>query len=87
MDDFLGVYVGENDVYDYFAEENKQTKEIFNLDEILEFQLKHDVQIIRGSDYMYICYIDKGAYGSALTPMFALAYGIKCYKEMNLNAL
>lgn len=66
----------------HFIEENELTKSLFNLDEILAFQLKHDVQIIRGEDYQYHCWIDKKAYGTALTPMFALAYGIKCFKSI-----
>jgi len=61
--------------------ENEQTKQIFNLDEILAFQLNHDVQIIRGEDYQYYCYIDREVYAAGLTPMFALAYGIKVFKD------
>lgn len=66
---------------DYFTEENQLTKQMFDLDEILAFQLAHDVQIIRGEDHEYMCYIDKSVYARGLTPMFALAYGIKCFKE------
>lgn len=66
---------------DYFIEENEMTKQIFDLDEILAFQLKNDIQIIRGEDYQYMCYINKSVYGTGLTPMFALVYGIKCFKE------
>jgi hypothetical protein len=62
-------------------QENKITKEMFNLDEILEFQLENDVQIIRGEDYQYISYINKKVYSTGLTPMFALCYGIKKFKE------
>lgn len=71
---------------DDFLNENELVKQIFNLDEILAFQLKHDVQIIRGGDYQYLCYIDKKGYGVALTPMFALAYGIKQYNELTSTA-
>lgn len=66
----------------YFLEENELTKRMFDLNEVLLFQLDHDVQIIRGSDYMYSCYIDRAVYGSALTPMFSLWSGIKQYKEL-----
>ena len=66
---------------DYFREENQLTKEIFDLDEILSFQLKNDVQIIRGEDFQYVCYINHSAFAISLTPMFALAYGIKYFKE------
>lgn len=68
---------------DYLIEENELTKQMFNLDDILDFQLKNDVQIIRGEDYQYMCYINKTVYASRLTPMFALVYGIKCYKNEN----
>ena len=71
----------------YFEEENKLIKENFNLDELLEFQLKHDIQIIRGADYQYLCYIDKEAYSSGLTPMFALVFGIKIYKDIFIKTL
>ena len=54
---------------------------MFDLDEILAFQLENDVQIIRGEDYQYMCYINKEVYATGLTPMFALSYGIKVYKE------
>lgn len=67
----------------YFEEENNTTKKLFNLDDILEFQLKHDVQIIRGEDYNYFCYIDKKVYGLGLTPIYALVCGIKLFKERN----
>ena len=68
-------------ITDYFIEENELTKQIFDMDEILAFQLENDVQIIRGEDYQYICYINKSVYAIALTPMFALSYGIKVFKE------
>lgn len=70
---------------DYFIEENELTKQMFDLNEILTFQLENDVQIIRGEDYQYMCYINKVVYASGLTPMFALAYGIKCFTNHNLN--
>lgn len=66
---------------DYFTEENKLTKKLFDLDEIIIFQMEHDVQIIRGSDYQYMCYIDKEGYGSSLTPLGALVIGIKQFKN------
>lgn len=66
---------------DYFLEENELTRKQFDLDEILAFQLENDVQIIRGEDYQYICYINKEGYGSYLTPMGALVIGIKQFKD------
>lgn len=69
----------------YREEENKIAKQLFDLDEILAFQLIHDVQIIRGSDFQYMCYIDKKVYATGLTPMYALCYGIKTFKKHNNN--
>jgi hypothetical protein len=66
---------------DYFIEEIKLTKQMFNIDEILAFQLENDVQIIRGEDYQYQCYINKLVYATALTPILALTYGIKVFKD------
>ena len=42
----------------YFKIEENNIKKLFDLDEILYFQKKHDVQIIREADYQYDCYID-----------------------------
>ena len=70
---------------DYFKEENELTKKLFDLDEIISFQMKHDVQIIREADWQYMCYIDKKGYGSALTPVGALVLGIKQFKNHSLN--
>lgn len=66
---------------DYFKKENELTKKLFNLDEIINFQMEHDIQIIREMDYNYMCYIDKKGYGSTLTPMGALVIGIKQFKD------
>lgn len=64
----------------YFEAENEQTRKNFNLEEIFEFQKSHDVQIIRGEDWLYQCYIDKKVYITSLTPMNALVFGIQNYK-------
>jgi hypothetical protein len=66
---------------DYMKGEIELTRKMFNLEEILEFQLLHDVQIIRSADYQYLCYIDKEAYGTSMTPMLALIIGINQYKN------
>lgn len=66
---------------EYLNNENELTKKFFNLEEILAFQMKYDVQIIRGGDYCYCVYINGKCYSTALTPMYALVYGIKRYKE------
>ena len=70
---------------DCFLEENELTKKLFDLDEILAFQLENDVQIIRGDDYQYMCYINKEGYVSCLTPMGALVIGIKQFKDYSPN--
>lgn len=66
---------------DYFIDETKQAKKLFDLDEISSFQLKHKVEIIRGEDYQYLCYIDGEGYGTSLTPLMALVKGIKQFKS------
>lgn len=66
---------------DLILEEIKLTEEIIDINEILSFQTDHDIQIIRGEDYNYMCYIDKEVYSIQLTPMFALVTGIKNYKD------
>lgn len=63
--------------------ENEYVKANFNLDEVIAFQNRHDVQILREADYSYHVYIDKKAFGTALTPLCALALGIKAYKQSN----
>ena len=70
---------------DYFKEENKLTKKLFDLDEIISFQMKHDVQIIREADWQYMCYIDKKGFGCGLTTLGALVIGIKQFKKHSLN--
>ena len=71
---------------DLLLQEAQETKAAFNLDKLLNFQLKHDVQIIRGADYLYQCFIDKQAYGTALTPLAALVFGVEEYfKDVNNN--
>jgi hypothetical protein len=72
---------------DYFINEYELTKELFNLDDVLNIQFENDIQVIRGNDYQYVCYINKIAYAEALTPMFALAYGIKKFKEKQKTTL
>ena len=67
---------------DYYLEEIEITKKLFDLDKILAFQLENDVQIIRGEDWMYMAYISKQVYSTALTPMGALVFGIAKYEEL-----
>jgi len=67
----------------YFLEENEFVKQNFNLGEILNFQLKYDIQIIRGEDYQYMCYINQKVYTTGLTPLFALLLGVKKFKRFH----
>ena len=60
--------------------EMEETRKEFDFEDILKFQIHHDVQIIRGEDWQYQCYIDKKGYGSALTCLGALVFGIKQYR-------
>ena len=61
--------------------EEQYVKKYLNIDLLLEFQKTHDVQVIREADYSYHCYIDKKAFGTAFTPMYALVFGINQYLE------
>ena len=70
---------------DLFKEELEETKIMLSfeddLHDIIDFQLDHDVQIIRGEDYQYQCYIDRKVYCTALTPLCAMVHGIWVYKN------
>lgn len=66
-----------------FQEENDVVERQFEIQEVLEFTSKHDVQIIRGEDYQYGCYINKECYFTGLTPIYSLWFGVKCYNERN----
>lgn len=69
----------------YFENENSYVRNAFDLEYILAFQTNHDMQIIRGEDYQYMCYIDKEVYGGALTPLCALVTGIELYNKYKTN--
>ena len=64
---------------DLVEQEIKWVEKNFNLSSILA--LKEDIQIIRGEDYQYMCYINKEVYATGITPMYALAYGVLKFKE------
>src|SRR5690606_38391606 len=77
--------VMQEEIHDYFEEEDKLTKKLFNLDDILQFCRKHRVEVIMGSDYQYECYIDAkpndGCYATGLSPLGAMILGIKTYND------
>ena len=66
---------------DPFTSEIDLTRNIIDVEAILLAQLRNDIQIIRGEDYQYLCYINGKVYATGLTPMFALAYGVKLFSE------
>lgn len=67
--------------YDYIQEEINLSKKVLTVEEVINFTLEHDVQIIRGEDWQYQCYIDKKVYFVALTTIGALVLGIKTYLD------
>lgn len=67
---------------DVIGEELRYLEERYNHEYTLEFhdfQLKHSVQIVKGADYQYMCYIDGKVYAVMLTFMGALVEGIEKY--------
>ena len=69
---------------DHFQSEIDLTRELIEVDALLTFQLHHDIQVVRGEDYQYICYIDKQQWGSiTLTPMLAMVTAILDYTKAN----
>lgn len=69
----------------YFEIEHEYVRKHFDLEKTIAFQVEHDVQIIRGSDYQYMCYIDKQAYAIGLTPMYCLTIGIENYNKFGIQ--
>jgi hypothetical protein len=69
---------------DYHQEENDTLKRLLTpgkIDEILQFQLQHKLQVYRLPDFMFACDIDGEIYGAELTFMGALVFGIREYKK------
>ena len=66
---------------DYIQQESDLTREIFDLDLILDTELKNDIQIIRGEDYQYMCFINGKVFATGLTPTFALMHGVKVFND------
>ena len=67
----------------YIQEETADVREFLwdHKEDLIEFQLNHDVQIIRGNDYQYHCFIDKKVYATGLTTIGSLVYGYKKFKD------
>lgn len=68
---------------DYFSIETDDIKELFNLEEFLEFQSKHRLEVALGEDLQYMCYIDGKGWATGLTPLGAIVYGIKVFKMVD----
>ena len=54
-------------------------KDRFDLNQLLQFQLSHEVQIKRGDGFEYNCIIDGEIYAVANTPLYALVVGVLLY--------
>ena len=67
----------------YFEYENKYVKRWFKLEDILSFQMEHVVQVVRGEDFQFNCWIDNECYANSLTFLHALVTGIHKYKINN----
>lgn len=70
---------------DYFQQEVDLIRELFDLNDIIEFQKEHDIQIIKGADCQYECWINKKCFDVSLTPLGAMTLGIKKYKDEAFN--
>lgn len=68
---------------DYYQKEIRGTRVLFDLEEILEFQKEHRVEVIFEADLQYMCYIDGEGWGSGLTTLGAIVYGIRKFKKNN----
>ena len=66
---------------DLIEQENELTRKLFDLEKIIKFQQEHDVQVIRGGDFQYLCYINKEGYAPSLTPLHAVVVGIEQYNN------
>lgn len=65
----------------YIQDEMMDVRNKFDLEDTISFQLGHDVQIIRGPDFQYECWIDGQCYVTALTHLGALTYGMIQYNN------
>ena len=72
------------DQFDYIENEYNFVRDNFNLEEIIEFNKHHNVEIIRGEDWQYQCYIDRKCYYISITPLYTLLLAIKTYNENRL---
>jgi len=69
--------------HDFISYEQNRVRENFSLEEALSFELEYRLEVIRGEDHQYVCYIDGKGYAVGLTAMSALTFGIAMYKRKN----
>lgn len=77
----------EEDVEDinYIEYENQEIRSRFNLEEVLSFQMEHVVQVIRGEDFQFNCWIDNKCYANSLTFLHSLVTGIHQFRNKIKN--
>lgn len=71
--------------FNHFEYENKEVKNWFDLEDILSFQMKHVVQVVRGEDFQFSCWIDNKCYANSLTFLHALVVGIHQFKRIEFK--
>ena len=72
-------------IKDPVVEENRWVSENFDLDQILEFQLGHSLQVVVGRNGCYYGYIDGVPLSEAFTPIMAMIAAVKNYTTSNFN--
>jgi hypothetical protein len=67
--------------FDHFEQEDNDVRRLFDLEKILSLTRNHSLQIIRGEDWQFMCYIDGKCHGTGLTTLGAMVYGIANYEK------
>lgn len=70
-----------NEIEQAIQEEHEYVRKNLDVEKLIAFQDAHSVEIVRGADFMYLCYIDKNGWGTSFTPLAALIYGIEQYEQ------
>ena len=66
---------------DHIKIEEDELVKGFNLLEAIEFQKTHKIEVLRGADYQYSCFIDNASYTTSLTPLHCVMTSIKHFKQ------
>lgn len=69
----------------YRSDEEKYIKDNFDLNNIIEFQSNHVVEVYLGADYNYHCTINKQYIINSISFLGALVSGITKYKTIEDN--